>query len=398
MDFSLSSAANLPPLQEHPIYKAGMAHMHASEWQQAFQSFGLLKDIYPEDPEAKELFQQVEMRAHLAQFQPRPSSRVKQHLSPRRLLIGIALVVVLTAATYAAYEVWVNPLISEKIRLRQMTSLRQAADTAIVAGDYAQARQSLQKLQAMLPTDSETAESLKRIDRIEKLSTLYGDAKSLMEAGQWGEASQVLTELQSIDAEYRDVPELLHIAQESQALESQFQAAMRAAADEEWEGAIARYEALQQASLTFRFEQVQAGLFEAHVQQAQALLARAGTDPAPVDQACTHLAQALKLRPMDSTALRERHLAETYLAALKSEDQDQTIDLLQAITREQPDYANQAAAELLYQALLERGDSSLQTGDEVAAGADYQAAARLAVDDPSQAQQKLNALSAASSP
>jgi tetratricopeptide (TPR) repeat protein len=398
MDLSLSPSASLPPLQEHPVYKAGMAHMHTGQWQQAFQSFELLKEIYPDEPEVKELFQEVEMRAALSQFQPRPSSRVKKRLSPRRLMIGIALAVVLTAAAYVAYEVWVHPLISEEIRLRQMTSLRQAADAAITAGDYAQARQSLQKLQALLPMDSETAEALKRIDQVEKLSTLYGDAKSLMAAGQWGEAIQVLTELQSIDPEYRDLPELLQTAQESQALESQFQAALQAAAGEEWDSAIARYEALQQASLTFRFEQVQAGLFEAHVQRAQALLAKAGADPTAVDQACLHLAEALKLRPMDGTALRERHLAETYLAALTSENQDQTIDLLQAIYREQPSYANQEAAGLLYQALLKRADSFLQTGDEAAAGADYQAAARLAVDDPSQAQQKLNALSAAASP
>ena len=398
MDFSFGSSASLPPLQEHPVYTTGMAHMRAAQWQQAFQSFGLLKDIYPDDPEVKELFRQAEMRAALAQFQPRPSSRLKKRLSPRRLMIGIAIMIVLTAAAYVAFEVWVNPLISEEMRLRQITNLRQAADEAIIAGDYAQARQSLQKLQAMLPMDSETAEALNRIERVDKLSTLYGDAKSLMEAGQWGEAIQVLTELQSIDAEYRDLHELLQIAQESQALDSQFQAAVEAAARADWDRAIARYEALRQASLTFRFEQVQAGLFEAHIRQAQALLASAGTDPERVAQVTSHLSEALRLRPMDGAALRERHLAETYLAALNSENQDQTIDLLQTIYQEQPDYAEKEAAELLYQTLLGRADAFLQAGDEAAAVADYRAAARLSVDDPSQAQQKLNAMSSAANP
>jgi outer membrane protein assembly factor BamD (BamD/ComL family) len=398
MDSSFSSSASLPPLQEHPVYTTGMAHMRAAQWQQAFQSFGLLKDIYPDDPEVQELFRQAEMRAALAQVQPRPSSRLKKRLNPQRLIIGMAIVVILTAAAYAAWEVWVNPIIGEKMRLRQITNLRQAADEAISAGDYAQARQSLQKLQAMLPMDSETAEALNRVEQIDKLSTLYGDAKSLMEAGQWGEAIQVLTELQSIDAQYRDLPELLQIAQESQALDSQFQAAVEASAQGDWDTAIDRYEALRQTSLTFRFEQVQAGLFEAHIKQAQALLASAGTDPERVTQVTLHLAEALRLRPMDGTTLRERHLAETYLAALNSANQDQAIDLLQAIYQEQPDYAQQEAAELLYQTLLKRADSYLQAGDETAAVADYQTAARLAVDDPSKAQQKLNALSSAANP
>jgi outer membrane protein assembly factor BamD (BamD/ComL family) len=64
MDFSFSSSASLPPLQEHPVYATGIAHMRAAQWQQAFQSFELLKDIYPEDPEVKELFRQAEMRAN----------------------------------------------------------------------------------------------------------------------------------------------------------------------------------------------------------------------------------------------------------------------------------------------------------------------------------------------
>ena len=59
-----------------------------------------------------------------------------------------------------------------------------------------------------------------------------------MAAGSWDQAIQVLTELQSLDAEYRDLPELLQLARESQTLERQFQAAEAAFARADWAGAI----------------------------------------------------------------------------------------------------------------------------------------------------------------
>ena len=74
------------------------------------------------------------------------------------------------------------------------------------------------------------------------------------------------------------------------------------------------------------------------------------------------------------------------------------IDLLQTIYNEQPGYAGKGAAQLLYTSLLERADASLESGDEAAAAADYQVAAQLLVEDPSQAQEKLSELASEMTP
>lgn len=398
MDFDFTPVAELPPLQEHPFYTEGMAQIASGQWQQASQSLQLLQGIYPDSAEVKELLDQVQMRAALAQFQPKHSSRATKRLNGRRLIVGALMAMILVIAGYVVYEMWINPMIVQELRLRQITSLRKEADEAIETGDYARAHQALQKLEAILPGDARTIEALRQVDQVERLAALYDETKALMAAGSWDQAIESLTQLQRLDPQYRDLPQLMQIAQESQAMEKQFQAAEEAFASNDWATAIAQYEAIREANLTFRFEEVQARLFESHLNYGQMLLGEAGTDPNLVAEALVHFSEALKLRPVDAGALDERHLAETYLAALNSDDQDQVIDLLQTIYNEQPGYAGKGAAQLLYTNLLERADASLESGDEAAAAADYQVAAQLLVEDPSQAQEKLSELASEMTP
>jgi outer membrane protein assembly factor BamD (BamD/ComL family) len=398
MDFDFTPAAELPPLQEHPFYTEGMAQIASGQWQQASQSLQLLQGIYPDSAEVQELLDQVQMRAALAQFQPKHSSRATKRLNGRRLIVGALMAMILIIAGYVVYEMWINPMIVQELRLRQITSLRKEADEAIETGDYARAHQALQKLEAILPGDARTIEALRQVDQVERLAALYAEAKALMAAGSWDQAIESLTELQRLDPQYRDLPQLMQVARESQSMEKQFQAAEEAFASNDWASAIAQYEAIREASLTFRFEEVQAQLFESHLNYGQMLLAEAETDPNLVAEALVHFSEALKLRPVDAGALDERHLAETYLAALNSDDQDQVIDLLQTIYNEQPGYAGKGVAQLLYTNLLERADASLESGDEAAAAADYQVAAQLLVEDPSQAQEKLSEIASEMSP
>jgi tetratricopeptide (TPR) repeat protein len=177
-------------------------------------------------------------------------------------------------------------------------------------------------------------------------------------------------------------------------MEEQYQAAEAAFSYNDWPTAISRYEALQQADFTFRFEEIQARLFDSHLRYGQTLLDTPKITSNQLNEALGHFSEALKLRPLDSKALNERHLAETYLLALNTADQDEAIDLLQTIYSTQPDYAGGSVAQLLYTSLLERASASMLTGDKAAAKTDYQLAAQLLVDDPSEAQRMLLELAA----
>jgi hypothetical protein len=177
--------------------------------------------------------------------------------------------------------------------------------------------------------------------------------------------------------------------QEAQALNEQFLKAEAAFERGDWETAIAHYRVIQQASFTFRFDDIQTRLFESHLNYGQALLVEADQTPDQVAKAQLHFSEALKFSPVDEVALNERSLTEIYLAALNSEDEEERIDLLQQIYANRPDYANGAVAQLLYLTLIQRGDAFLKSGSRDSAVADYQAAAQLLVEDPSEAQERL---------
>ena len=388
MDHETTASPSPPPLQKHPVYIEGMAHRNAGRWNQAFEAFQLLQGVYPDDPELKDLIDQVQMRATMVRFQPKSNPKDSKRLV-RRFAVGIFILAVLAVIAYAAYEFWINPVLIQELRVRQITSLRNSADEAVATGNYTQARQNLEELLAIVPEDPETVEALERVEKVERLSALYNEAQALMDAENWDQAVAVLEQLQSLDPQYRDLSQLLQVAQEAQALNEQFQTAEDAFSNEDWAAAITQYEILQQANLTFKFEDIQARLFDSHLRYGQVLLEEAGNDSTAVSNGLEHYSEALKLKPIDDQALHERQLAETYLAAINSGEQNEVIELLQTIYDDRPNYADGAAAQLLYTRLLERAEATLEAGDEEAGIADYQLAVQLSVEDISRAEERL---------
>jgi tetratricopeptide (TPR) repeat protein len=396
-----SATIERPPLREHPLYTEGMAQISAGHWQEAFKSFQVLQALYPGEAEVKELFDDTQMRAALAQFQPKHTSRVTKRPNIRAWVTATLIAAVLAVVAYVAYGLWVGPVVMRELRLYQIASLRSEADKAIAAGSYTQAREALQKLQAILPEDPQTLELLHRAEQMEKSANLYQEAKALMAADKWDQALDALAQLQSMDPHYRDLPQLLQSAQASREMDGKFRVAEEAFVRGDWATAIAGYEALRQGDLTFKFDAVQSRLFDSYMKYGQSLVGQAGTDRQLVAQAISQFSEALKLRPLDSEALKERHLAEIFLAALKAANRSEyseTIDLLQEIYSERPDYARNEAAELLYLTLLLRANSFLKAGNKESALADYKVAAMLPVEDRSVAQEKLIKLTSEPTP
>jgi tetratricopeptide (TPR) repeat protein len=390
-----------PPLREHPLYTEGMTQISAGHWQEAFKSFQMLQALYPGETEVKELFDETQMRAALAQFQPKHTSRVTKRPNIRAWVTVTLIAAVLAVVAYVAYGLWIGPVVMRELRLYQIASLRSEADKTIAAGSYTQAREVLQKLQAILPGDPQTLELLHRVEQMEKSANLYQEAKALMAADKWDQAIDTLAQLQSMDPHYRDLPQLLQSAQASREMDGKFRIAEEAFVRGDWATAIAGYEALRQGDLTFKFDAVQSRLFESYLKNGQSLVEQAGTDRQLVAQAISQFSEALKLRPLDSETLKERHLAEIFLAALNAADRSEygeTINLLQEIYGERPDYARNEAAELLYLTLLLRADSFLKAGKKEPALADYKVAATLPVEDRSVAQEKLIKLTSETTP
>lgn len=392
------SPENSQPLKDHPLYKTALAQASAGEWNQAFQTFESLQTLYPDDPDLQKLLKEAQMRGTLSQLRPTHRKKRKSSSGLKRWGIGFLAVTVVVMAGYLAYAFWINPVFLQEWRIQQIIRLRKAADEAIATGDYGQARQSLQQLQEFLPKDPEAAETLHQIEQLEKVTQLYNDAKTLLQTEKWDQAIETLSELQTLDSPYRDTKQLLQLAREFKTLDKQFQTAEKSFADGNWATAIAQYKAIHQANLTFKYELIQKRLFESYLAYGRLLLAKSGGKPNQVAQALSQIDKALKIRPIDSEALNEHRLAETYLTALNTDVPDVRITLLQTLYNERSDTIQQDVAQLLYSALLERAETSLKTGQSDAALEDIQRAAKLPVADPSVAQEKLSNLLAESSP
>ena len=379
---------------DHPTYGEGMNYLDKGQWQKAIAAIEALQQLYPDNVDVRDLLAEITLRATVAQAQPRKKARGSARRMVRVVMIGVLMLIVCSIIGLVAFKVWIEPTFLHEYRIRQLTEMRQAADEAIIGGRYTEARQTLEEMRIILPEDADIDESLQRVGQLEKMSALYNEAQKQMAAEEWATAIETLTALQSLDAHYRDLAEMLATAHEAQALDEQFQSAEADFANGEWANAIATYEQVHQTNLTFKFETIQTRLFDSHLNYARELIASANTDSNQVTTALSHLSEALMVRPVDQAALDERRLAETYFTAITTDERDQAIDLLQAIYAERPDYAGNAAVELLYTNLVTRADANLAAGQTEIALSDYQAAADLFVADSSEAQDKLAELNA----
>ncbi|MFQ5946629.1 MAG: LysM peptidoglycan-binding domain-containing protein, partial [Anaerolineae bacterium] len=94
---------------------------------------------------------------------------------------------------------------------------------------------------------------------------------------------------------------------------------------------------------------------------------------------------ALSLRPQDGEVKAERELAGLYLQAqveFTNRRWTEVIAGLEFVNRQDPDYAQGTARQILYEAYVARGDGAMAGGAYQTALDDYQRAAVLADQDP----------------
>ena len=107
-----------------------------------------------------------------------------------------------------------------------------------------------------------------------------------------------------------------------------------------------------------------------------------------------YFTQALEFCPDDATVTLQRDLADRFLKsqeAFAKAQWDTVITELDLVFREQPDYAQGAARQTLYEAYIARGKAESAKGVYEAALADFQQAAVIAEQDPESVQRLFEA-------
>jgi tetratricopeptide (TPR) repeat protein len=93
------------------------------------------------------------------------------------------------------------------------------------------------------------------------------------------------------------------------------------------------------------------------------------------------LVKALELRPDDATVLLKFQAAQNYLAGIDAYNQsawDQVVTYMEKVVGQDPDFAQGTARQVLYEALISRGDNYNASGEYLLALDDYQRAAIMA--------------------
>lgn len=380
--------ANLPaplPAQptSHPLFERIEAYMYQGNWWAAQASLAELIELYPGDRYLRELMAAAQARSALSgfsvEFEAAPASRPILARGARLVVPAFFLMALLCVAVgiFVSLQWWILPQASNRRLESQINKLRQEAQAAMTSGDYDRAVLAYNELLRLAPDDREAERSLKEVNELRVVVSLYSEAIAEMEAHRWQSALSILNQIQAEQPGYRDVAERISFVKMQQDLDSRFAAAEVAFKQGDYSRAVQEYEAIRAVDYNFQNNVVQEHLFLSYLQLGLAEEEAAGSDAARLRKALDLLEKALALRPTDSQAEGESRLLRQFLsglAAFKARDWSQVIADLTPVYEARPDFAGGTAATLLYNAYMAWGDALLADGEAEDALAAFKAA------------------------
>jgi tetratricopeptide (TPR) repeat protein len=382
-----------------PLYKQGVAHFEAEEWEQAISAFSRLASEFPDDQELQQILADLRLKASLPleeTLRGRMRMRVRRLGRPALLVLGVvALIAVLAGVSYFIYTSWLLPARTVRDQQTHLRELHELAKGYLAAGEYDQAADLYRQILSEAPDDATAAAGLERVEELQELATAYDRALELTQEERWDEALEAWQAILAVDPNFRDVKYWTAFVQEQDVVGSLFVEAERRYESEDWSGAIEVLEDLRAQDMNYRRDEVEALLVSSLVNLAEQILSDA-PDPAEVHSQVMELFdKAIQISPQNESVLSQRAVAEGYLhgcALFQEEDWEEAIEELQFVCEHELGYAGGHAVELLYQANLNCGDERAQAGDLQGALACYQAAGELPVDDTSEATARYAAL------
>lgn len=176
-----------------------------------------------------------------------------------------------------------------------------------------------------------------------------------------------------------------------------FAAATAAHEDEVWLEAIDLYEQLRAVDSGYKSNIVTRELATAYLNAAMQTVTDAPDADIDLELTREYFRNVLALIPGEPTATAELELLNAYLAGertLRLGSPNETIDFLSPVYEALPQYLGGQAAETLYKAYLDLGDSAMRQGENSAASELFEQANSMDVTDKSEAVSRLTSLNA----
>lgn len=376
--------------QTDRLYREGMSHLQAGEWQQAIECF---EEIQAEHPEAGRLLDKARFKASMdtdASFRPR------RWAIRWRSVAAWAIAIVAVAAMAVQVTLFVRnhvlPGWASLQEARRQAQWLEEGRELLEQGDLEAAENRFILLQEAVPGHPEAEQALEQIADLKELRDLYEQGIALQDQGDYASALENFKEISRRSPGYRDVAERINEIEQRERIEVLFAEAGEAYEEGDTLDALRAYEQVRKINISYERSVVEERLFELYLRAGRDLVD--APHPEDLPQATEYFARALGLRPNNQDAAREHRLAGTCAEGLQAyEDHEwgKAIGRLRVVYDERPDYLGGEVVDALYKAYVRLGEAYEESGNLVLAYDQYQQALSLPVNQ-SLASQRMTSL------
>lgn len=358
----------------------------------------------------------------------------------------LILVIYFGASTYYKWiqQRWQSTLQdinTQVVEVEAAVKYRNAQDL-LKAGYAGEALQMFDELAASNPELEGLETYIGEAKVLKNVSDRYAEALSMLKAGDQQGALDIFKAIEAEQPLYRDVALQIETLESQVQLSDVLSKADAAYVQKTWEAAITGYETIRAVDANYKSDHVTAQLYQSylnaadnvlmepsptlealqaaesyfsralslHPQDTETLARRADVrntievrlvnkyiedaEAALVGQADSltalrtaqeYFVKALELRPDDATVLIKFQSAQNYLAAIDAYSKsawEDVISSMEQVVGQDPEYAEGTARQVLYEALISRGDNYTAAGEYLLALDDFQRAAILARQMP----------------
>lgn len=376
-------------------YLAVLRMMEGREWQHAVPMLRALQAQHPTVCELTELLDEATFRASMeSQWVDQVTVRQGFRLPVKLLTPAIAFLslgfLLISSVFYYGYNQRVNALVD------QQTALLQQAQATLAADQPREALDLFTQLLAINPTDVAARRGQREALQQLRVASDYQIALDHIGVGNYQQALQLLTNLQTTTPRYRDVDKRIQELQKLLVAPRFFADAELAFTNGLWVTAIANYEQLRRLDGTYEAAMTEEHLATAYFKVGQQIVAHRPADSTAPEQALAYFQKARQLQPTDAVLKTEIQLLHTYLEGERLANQasyESASQVLLPIFKSRPTYFGGYVSELLYRAYVAIGERYVSEQALADALGVYQQAATLGLDQSNLLEQRITALS-----
>ena len=375
----------------HFLYRAAMRHMQKGEWDAGLTEMVWLSKMFPLNQELRRLIQEMELRARIDQEEQIEKRGLKKDRSRKILSWALALFGVAAILTIGgrAYSGWINDQVAlaqermeAELRTVDLAVKFRDAQTLINSGDIDGGKSLIEEIAVTDPDYPGLADLLVDADSKSDMERLYLSGTTAFDGGNFTEAGRIFQEILHLDPNYRDTRLKLETIYDLNIQKELIREADRYAGLHNWELAIPIYEKILGMEPQLEAGRVEGQLFSGYLIAAEKVLAQQDDFQVSQETVSAYYESALALRPQDREVLTEQEKANTYLNArihFIEGNLEESIRSLNLILEEDPDYADQTALQIVYEAHIERGRQALQDEEPINARIDFERALEIAM-------------------